>query len=389
MAFGARSVLVGSLVVVALLLLSVPGGAIGPRPTPAPVRSNGPHLAYQQFSSTYVDLVMASNGSKALSTIELTNLSDGLYLSDVATNRSTFLGVLPGGLLVTLGQIGFAGGHFFLDDWNATTLQSTFVRVSPAGSMSTPTFPIGGPHLWGFPYGNATALFASSNGSLVELDPSTLTILRNFTARVPAGLVVDQLLPIGGSLYLVGRDTVGSRSSAFFGVLQLATGKITALTHLHAWGSPWGAAFYSIARLHGYLYLGGGVTEETLSPNGSFADATGFGLIYRYNLTTGAIGNRSFLVGGLPDENVFAVEPWKSTLVFSVEGYDITPTVYREVGGLYTLATKAGSLVNVTTLLPPGFLPDFFEVTSESGGYLILAGMNEQLGLGALAAIPT
>jgi hypothetical protein len=361
-----------------------PGGVALPRTMNAILRPMV-HVVSQPLAGTTAIYSLGSIGTKALSAVSLPNLSLELVLSDAKTNTSKVLGLVPGGSAVSPNSITGAGGAFFVALLNTTTLVESYEKVTTAGKVSSVAPPLVSTVPWSFPYGNATALVAGAQGRLLVLNPATLAVSANYSSALPSRLLIDVVLPSGTSLYLAGTlfGKLSSNTSAWFGVLDTTTKSLTRISAVHYLKAPVGAAFYALASAGGYVYVGGGVQSFNTSP---FDIQTVFGLFYRYSPASGAFTNRSSL---LPTQNetVWALAPWKATVLLSVEGFQFTANSSWESGGIFTVGVPGGKLISQSSLLPSGFLADFFLVTSESGGYIFLGGFNTSSGLGQLIAI--
>lgn len=380
---------------VGLLAVAVPPGAAGAGPGPSPSSSGSPavplraHPAVEQtLSGTYTAITEGSVGVRSLSSLELSNLSYELLLFDAATNRSSVVAVSSPAATIEPGSIQGAGGRFFVCVWNTTTLRELFLEVTTSGTYSVVSLPLGATADWSFVYGNATALFGAVRGDLVEIDPATRTLVKNYSASIPAGLAINDLLPVGHFLYLAGgiANATGA-TSAYFGRLNLSSATTSRISGLRYYRTPYFGAFFSLGRRGDNVWVGGGVVEDLVAITAPYVVlATLDGLLFSYNASTGALANRSGLLAGAATALPWAIVPWGGTLLLNVERYNFTSSSSATYGWLFALGSSGHALANVTSLAPTGFIAGYFEITSETGGYVFLSGATAG-GVGQVVAI--
>lgn len=381
---------IGLGLLVGLVMLAVPAIGAGAPPSASAGPSLPPATAHpavtQIVPSSTTAFVSSSVGARSLVAFQLTNGSWELLLFDAATNATSVVVVASPAATISPGFLTAAGGHFFVAVWNLTSLRDLFVQVNTSGSYAVVTLPIGPAWDWQLPYGNATALFAAAKGLLVEINPTTRTLLANYSSSIPAGLTVEDLLPSGGYLYLAGflANATGA-TSAYFGRLALATGTTTHIATAHYVAGPYSNGFFALGLRGTDLWVGGGQSELAVSAP-TFTQATISGSLWVYNTTTGTFTDRTGWLAASPHAEVFGIAPWTGGLILSVERYDFTATSSSTYGWLYTPGSGGLHLVNRTAYLPAGYVADYFDVTSQTGGYLFSAGMSST-GLAEIVAL--
>jgi hypothetical protein len=349
---------------------------------PPPVRK----VVSQQFTGTEEVYDVASIGREVLSAVELKNGSYGLYLSNMRTNTSKFLGVTPGGSSDGPGGMVAAGGEFFVSFVNFTTLVTTVEEVSTTGAVSVPplTFPTPVPPGWEFVYGNSTSLYASASGSLVEFNPTTYAVVNKFSTYWGV-LDAFAILPVGDLLYLAGTYYDASYSgSQFFGFYNTSSNVSKMIAPLQSYPTDIYGDFTTLGMRGGDIFVGGGTFIYRASP---FNNSNLEGLFFRYSPATGTLTNLS---SHLPAYNawVWALEPFKTGLFLYTGNFALTATSAIYTAGIYVLYSGT-KLTNLTSALPRNFLGDFSEITSESAGFVYLGGDNSASDLAEIAAVQT
>jgi len=358
-----------------------------PATTPVfPTASFVRKVVSQQFSGAIEVFDVASVERKVLVALALDNGSYALVLSNVKTNTSTFLGVTPGGGNNVPESVVAADGRFYVSFLNFTTDATTFEQVSTTGVVSVPALPLPNPSLysWNFVFGNSTTLYAAATGLLEEVNLASNTVVNSFPS-MPGALLVYSVLPAGTDLYVAGTFYGGVGGSEYFGVIDSKTDVVTAISTIHYTGTDLYGGFGSLGMKGSAIYVGGGRFFADPSP---YNVTTLEGYFYRYLPATGTFTNLS---GLLPTTHtwVFALEPWKSTLLLYTGSYAFTSTRSTASAGIYKIGVAGTKLVNLSALLPANFLGDFAEISSGSGGYVYLGGDNTASNLAEIVAVQT
>lgn len=343
-----------------------------------------PAVTAQQLSGTREILSLSSLGTVALSAVALPRGSFELVLANAKNNSSMVLGGVHGGGTISPEDLIASGGRFFLGVLHSSGSAQTFYQITKAGKVTKVSLPLGSSVPWLFPFGNSSALIASSTGYLVEIDPSTRAVVTNFSGAIPRGLSIYSALGLGSLLYIAGTlQGNGSSSSVYFGVLNASSGALSRISPLHYFPSTVTPEFLSIASDGKEIYVGGG-TERSNTLTGAFGSWEG--LLYRYTPSSGAFVNRSSLLAN-SSQVVWAMEPWSTGLLLNVEAFSTISGSTTEWGGLFSLGGTGGKLTNESFLLPSGFAADRDGITSESSGYVFIGGYNAFSGLAQLVVI--
>lgn len=397
-----RLITVGLVVAISAMMCTVAGiggSGVGASARHSDVRTPGPILAIstpriyagarsvlsQEFPGTAYEFSIAAHGNEVASVAFLDNGSSQLYLSYANNNTSRFLGYMPGGSMSDAEGFIAAGNHFILSIYNFSTGRDSFEEIALSGTVSTPTLPLGANLIWWFAYGNATSYFATATGYLVELNAKTGAVIANYSRLVSPRLDLTSVLPSGNLLYVAGTLTSpsGTNASAYFGVLNPSNHTLSRISKIHYYPANYFGYFESIGLIGGYVYVGGGVQYLDSSTATIYTVA---GYLYRYTPSTGTFVNRSASLG-LPTAWIWAMEPWRSSLLLYAAGYSYTATTSSSISGIYRLGS-GGGLVNKSTLLPTGFEGDDVGVTSASAGWVYLGGDNTVSGVAELVGIP-
>jgi len=338
----------------------------------------------QQFAGTDSGYTVGAHGASVLSGVIFSNQTFGLVLSNASTNTSR---VLPGNAGIAAGypeSIVAAGDKFFLSALNFSSNTVSFYQISFSGTVLKAALPLGSHLPWTFPYGNATALFASEVGFLVELNPATHAIIQNFSHDLPARLAVLSLVPSGPSLYLAGTlaNPNATSSSAYFGVLNATTGKLVRISPIRFHPADYYGYFDAVGIVGGLVYVGGGLEYFNTA---TFNFSTPQGYLDRYDPSTGTYVNRTFTLP-VPNEWILSIEPWKTAALLVAGGYEYTATTSVNTFGIYSLS-PTGGLVNRSARLPAGFIGNNTP-SAASDGYVFLEGYNTLSGLAELVGIP-
>lgn len=374
---------VTSLALCALLAIPAAAGAAAPLGRTAPAT---PHVDRHLFSATSTVYELASIGDHVLVVNSLANGSQEVVMFDPVTNASRVVEASPpGGSIDFLSGTVAAGGKFFLgwiDLYNGST---TYQTISTAGVVKDLSLRTTVPFT--FAYGNATALFATYDSYLVEVDPATVKVVYNYSALLPVGVTVSAVLPVGPLLYVAGGEPASNgTNSPFFGYLNRTTDVFHTVTKASPrFPAGFGGSFLTILDLKGTIYLGG-ADDYYLLPTVAFG--TSVGLFYAYAPASGKLTNLSKLLPQ-PAWGVYALEPWKGTVALSLSRFTVNATGGGDLlaGGLFSYRAGAHALANLTGLWGPGYLADVFDVTSESGGYLTSGGTNSASGLAEVISV--
>jgi len=359
----------------------LPGQPRGSPPLHAPLH----RVIEQQFPGTVGVYGVAALGGKVLSDALLPNGSFQLVLSDVRTNSSRLVGAVAGGSPSYPQGIAGAGGGFYVSYWNYSAARTRFDEVSPSGALRTVRLPLDPHRPWDLVGGNATALYAAGNGTFVVVDPRTHGVVANYSARLPPNLWTVTALPFGGAIYLAGYLAGNGSSNAYFGSVDITSGRLRTIDRGPNESSGWFASFNAIAPVGQDLAVGGGVQYENYT---SFLFYTAQGWLFRYNPATGAFANRSSL---LPSgvEEVWALEPGSRGAYLYADAYFQSFAGVINFGGLYEWGGTAKGLRNDTSLLPPGFYGGNPGVTALSGGHLTLGGFDSFAGCSQIVSVRT
>jgi hypothetical protein len=341
----------------------------------------------QTFPGTVFVNTIGAVGRTVLSEVEMTNYTNELVLANLATNHSALLEVFPP--TVDVSSVVGAGGRYFVALYNGTYNTESYQEITPGGGIKAVALALGSSPYWQLIYGNATALVASSLGSLVALDPATGAIAANYSAYLPARLGTEAVLPVGPLLYLAGGLGRGNATSAYLGVLNRSSRALARLAPLHFYASPYGAEYFALgAGSDGNLYVGGGETYF------DFLNASGFiagsirGFLGRYDPSSGGWTD---LRGHLPARNasVFGIEPWGATVALNVESYALWTTGTTYIRSWFEEARASGNgLRDRSSLLPAGFVGEPAYETAFAGGYTSLGGYGAT-GLGETVSVKT
>ncbi len=179
-------------------------------------------------------------------------------------------------------------------------------------------------------------------------------------------------------IYLAGTRHIPNQGPIpYFGILDLSTKKVTTVSAtITNYPTTLSGALIALTASNGMIFVGG----QLITSVPSFSTNGGF--FFSYNPTTGAFNNLSSLLP-VASWTVQSLKRWDATVFLDVEGFSATSAG----GGIYTLSSSGTSLVNRTSILPSGFLEDFFESTSETGGLIFVSGMNLITGLAQVVAI--
>lgn len=333
----------------------------------------------RSYSGTLYVNALVSVKTVVLLDLARVNGSQFLVLYNAATNSSrTIVSNVPGGSSAFIGGITVAAGAFFLAWSNGSTSSESWQEIRTSGAISNLTLPVARSIPWSFPYGNATRLFLSALGQLVELDASSLKLVANFSSLLPSNLSVSTVLPEGGRLYLAGGQLLPKGGGVpFFGYINLTSATLVTVSNPpRSSSSSLYGSFYALGVHGGDLYAGGVVQSTALT--------TVQGLLYRFVPSPASYRNMSSLLP-VRTWGVWAIAPWSKTVGFSLAGY--ASGGFSAAGsGLYTLG-PGPRLVNETGLLPGGFLIAAYLETSSSGGYYVVGGFNTATGLAEVVAV--
>jgi hypothetical protein len=370
------------LVVFSILLLT-PGAFAGPHALVVP-RSHA--VVRQQFPGTIGVYELASVGQHVLVVNSFANGSQDLVMFDPAHNSTKVVEAAnPPGTYLT--GVVAAGGKFVVGWENLSNAHTSYQIISTSGTVSNCPKVTAVP--WTFPYGNATALFASSGSYLVQVDPATLAVVHNYSAKIPAGVTVNAVLPVGPRLYISGTEpTSNGTYSPFFGYLNRTNHRFHSITSAStSFPADLVGNFFSILDLSGTIYVGGADTYHSLT---SYAFNPVAGLFFAWDPSTGGWTNLSAV---LPHANwgVYAMEPWSGRVGLSLNDFAVSSSGASALlgGGFFTYKSGASSLANLTNLWGAGYLANVFDVTSETGGYLTSGGEVSSSGISEVVSVKT
>ncbi len=332
-----------------------------------------PHVVSRVYSKASTVNAETSIGSTALLDLRLPDNANELVLFDAAHNTSTVVqSIVPGGNLTSLAGIASAGGKFFLSWNNISSGKEFWQEVTTSGKVSVVTLPIGDTLSWGFPYGNGTALYAFSSGFLVQINPTTLNLKANYSSYLPAHVGLNSVLPVGTRLYLAGSLMLtNGATNAYFGFLNLKTGKVTTVSKtIKTYPVGLDAFFATLLQQGSYIFVGGAL-ETANSTTGAAATVNSY--FFRYTSATATLTNLSSLLP-VKTWGVWALEPWATTIALSLGGYNTSVPGEALAGGIFALVSTGMKLVNETSLFPSGYIPGFWEATSFTGGWFFSGG---------------
>jgi hypothetical protein len=340
--------------------------------------SEGFHPDYKVLEQTYPTgqtvLGVASINDTSLLVIENRNGSFETDLFKVPGNTSTLVqAVVPGkGDIYPTGVVG-AGGAFFVTYVNGSTGHSFWQRIAVSGKVSRLAPPLGDSFDWSFLYGNLSAIYIAENSFILRVDPFDMAITQNLSGSIPPKVVLSAVLPSAGNLFLEGSAAVASGGSdPWLGYRANVTGVVNNISSVPNVPKHHVGTFYTMLERVPYLYVGGGFYRF---------DSNGWsvlgGYLYRYDLATGAFRNETSLLLA-PGFAVVALEPWGDTIGMSAQRYTFSYVAGETgvEGGIYQMTLNRTGFSNVTALLPPGYVSEFTEVTSESGAWFINGGDN-------------
>lgn len=358
----------------------------GARP-PAPA---GPNV-YTVISRSYHG-VYAVNGLVSLKTVALVDLiysnnSEALVLFNAATNTSKVVqSEVPGGTHVSGTGTTTTGGAYLVAFQNLTSGKEFWEKVATSGKITTyqgSTLPVNGRLTWSFPFGNQSTFFATSGHILLQIDPSTMRVVANYTNRIPNAYGVTSALPLGQRLYLAGDYGQANGATApYFGYLDLSSNASRLWSITNASPGEF-SGFDSLIAYGGNVYAGGYVTYYTASG----ISWTVMGYFYEFVPGAGAFLNLSSLLP-MPTAGVFALEPWGSTIALSLSSYLANGTLLTTLsGGIYTFSPTGLVLNNQTAVFPKGYLAYIYEVTAASGGWYFSGGFNSVASCAEVVAV--
>ena len=315
-----------------------------------------------------------------------------LAMFDEANNSSWVAQTeVPGGLSVDFIQLVSAGGEFYGAWLNLSSSAEIWERISLSGKVTTPKMPLRSTITWGFPYGNATRLFAAAPGFLVELNASSLKVVANYSAPIPTNVAILSAAPSGNRLYLGGyRLLSNNATNPYFGYLTLSSRKLTTITNsITPYPSTYLAAFYSVAAQGSSIYVGGDIEVFALY-NTTIAYHTAQGLLYRFTPSDSTFQNMSSELP-LQSWGVWSIVPWSKTIAFTIAGwgYNSSTRVSYVGDGIYSLSSSGSSLVNQSSLLPSSFFGGGFDATASSDGWFFIGGYDPQPYAPQVVAIKT
>jgi hypothetical protein len=294
----------------------------------------------------------------------------------------------PGGSETFPMSVVGAGGEFYVEWVNDTTYQVSWQSVSLNGSVESANLPLSRSVEWSFVFGNQTALFVTTGRLLLELNPTTLAVIANYSSALPHNVVdISAVLPAGPRIYLAGvvLHKATGVYRGFFGYLNLSSGLVTTVAHV---GGTTDAsvsdALEVMVAAGSDVFVGGAADFENASEYEVVS-----GLLYQYDPATSTFQNMSALLP-TSDWGVFGLEPWGSTIAVSMNwfGVSFVNQQTRQVGGVYTLARSPTlHLVNVTDRLAVGYVPNVAYVTAGSSGWFFTGGGNSVSGAAQFVAI--
>lgn len=365
------------------LVLMVPFSAASTHPGLAPYSHT---VVRQQFAGTIGVYELASVGQHVLVVNSFPNGSQELVMFDPAHNSTKVVeavnptGTFPAG-------VAGAGGSFLVGWTNTSTGHTQNQSVTLAGAVTS--LPVVTAVPWTFPYANSTALFATVGSDLWEVNPSTLAIVHNYSSKIPAGVNIEAVLPVGPRLYVSGSEPASNGSaSPYFGFLNRTSHAFHSLTTASTtFPANLRGSFYSMLELKGIVYPSGADEHTSSSPYAFHPVAD---LFDAFDPSSASLTNQSAL---LPHASwgVYALELWNGRVALSLSDFSVNPTGSSGLlgGGLFSYKVGGTSLTNITSLWGPNYLANVFAVTAETGGYLTSAGETTASGISEVVSVRT
>lgn len=315
---------------------------------------SGYKVESKTFPKSAAILGIASINSTALLQLSLPSGKWTIGLFNATLNSSkTLQGVVPGGNQTFAVDEISGGGAFFVAWLNTSTESEFWQKVTVAGKVANIRLPIGKSLPWSFDYGNGTSLFASAENFLVDINPTSLKIIANYTSSLPRNTSVSAVLPDGQRLYLAGvRSLADGATYPYFGYLNLTSKKVTTISKtVKSYPSDFYGGFFTLISRGSDIYVGGGLSIYSSSP---FVDRAAAGYFYRFAPSSASFKNLSSL---LPSSQwvIGELEPWADTISLSLFDYNFSNTTFLWEAAIYTLSSNGHSLVNQTAQLPKGF----------------------------------
>jgi len=360
---------------------SVHANAIAPPAAPLVLRHS--------FPGATAVTTLASAGTVALLALQLPSGATRLTLFNAAHNSTTIVTLATSASFFVESETS-AGGNFFLQGFDATTGTTVFEKISISGVTTKVHLPLTSSASWSLIPADQPQLYASSQGRLLAIDPTTLNLSADLSASIPHAVGVSSVVQVGSVLYLGGVESFACcGTQPFAGALNLTTGVLTTLTSKI---SPFPSSglvgsFGSVAAAGSGVYFGGSLL--TSSFGSGFSETTVGGYLYRYDVLAGTFTNLSSL---LPHRtpSIYGLYPVGNGVVtnlawFAYNTSNSPPLVER--GGTYLVNPSGTVLLNRTNLTGPTFAA-LYEQTSESGRYYFVGGTDSATGTTEVMAIP-
>ena len=241
--------------------------------------------------------------------------------------------------------------------------------------------------LWTLVPGDSHSLFATDFGYLVQLNPRTYGTEANYSSLLPAGVSIQSVFVDEARLYLGGELEVATGGATpFFGFINTKSNTETTLSSSASNNPSYlSGGIFSIAKLSGKVYFGGGLDFAETSPALLFTFVEGY--LFQYSPYSGKVTNLSS-VNPVTKWSVFAMFNTGSTIVMTIGDFYENSMGITEVGGTYSLAASHHRLINDSATVG-SHLAALLEESSVTAGTYFIGGVNTARGEAETVALPT